>query len=428
MGQRPITVKTVSPNSVSPSTSGENSSPTSDNGVLDPVPELKRLLGEPVVFIDWPKGTKGTRKKWKHLTVDHMVPEFLDRLKWGNIGVALGKVSGGLCAIDADTDHFATAFLAANPALADTLQTHGNRGRVFWVRLVGAYPKTTKLTDQSGKGVGEFRSNGAQSIISGTHPDTKRPYTFVMQQPVVEIEYSKIIWPQEIFNPPECTEDDGRNRRDGGDGRDGSYRGTTSVASVSSVHSAGSCSTIQSLEDVLCLSLPNAPHTNNDSLFVLARGIKTLEGKGGRFSISQLRDAFSQWYIRAMPFLRPEGTKDDYLIEFLDAYRRAKFPFGGETIPKAWKAANEEPMPPEADQFKDTPKRRLVALCWQLQKLAGKEPFFLSSRKCQDLFKLSCHTTAAKWLRALCLLGIIEEVKKGDSRYASRYMYRSRKE
>ncbi len=123
------------------------------NGI---VAELKELLGEPVVFIRWPKGVKGTKRTWKHLRAKHMTPEYLSKLASGNIGVALGKVSGDLCAIDVDDDHLVGPFLAANPRLRETLQTHGSRGRVFWIRLIGKYPRTFKLRSPSGEEVGEF--------------------------------------------------------------------------------------------------------------------------------------------------------------------------------------------------------------------------------------------------------------------------------
>ena len=169
----------------------------------DIVTKLHRLFGMPVVFIAWPKGKKGTGKKWGHLTVADMTPEYLAKLSQGNIGVALGEKSGGLCAIDCDTDEFAESFLRSNPKLAGTLRTHGARGCAFWVRFTGDYPKQiTGLKSATGK-LGEFRSNGGQSIVWGIHPDTGQPYQFVVDQPVVEIDYSQIVWPAEVLNPSE---------------------------------------------------------------------------------------------------------------------------------------------------------------------------------------------------------------------------------
>ncbi len=169
----------------------------------DPVPKLQKLLGSPVVFINWPKGVKAANQKWRHLTVDDMTPEHLAKLPLGNIGVGLGKVSGNLCAIDLDDDALVEPFLALNPQLRETLQTRGSRGRVLWVRCVGKYPqKTVKLKTVSGADAGEFRSNGSQSIVWGIHPGTQKPYEFVVELPVVEKEFSSIQWPKQIRNPP----------------------------------------------------------------------------------------------------------------------------------------------------------------------------------------------------------------------------------
>src|SRR5260370_40011241 len=135
--------------------------------MTDPVPELLELLG-PAVLIGWRLGSKGTRKKWGHLTLADMTPDYLAKLKRGNIGVALGEVSGGLCALDLDIDPLVEPFLAVNPCLSDTLATRGNRGRVWWIKFDRPYPKSANLKNDSRDDIGEFRSNGEQSIIWGT--------------------------------------------------------------------------------------------------------------------------------------------------------------------------------------------------------------------------------------------------------------------
>src|SRR5206468_6601766 len=119
------------------------------------VSELQRLLGPSTVFIKWPVGVKAVRLKWGHMRASHMTPEYLADLANGNVGVALGDVSQFLCAIDLDRDELIEPFLALNPRLRDTLQTHGARGRVFWVRLLGDYPsRTVKLKTLQGDDAG----------------------------------------------------------------------------------------------------------------------------------------------------------------------------------------------------------------------------------------------------------------------------------
>lgn len=167
---------------------------------IDPVSELRRFLGA-TVFIDWPKGVKGIPKKWKHLQLSDMTPRYIAKLSEGNIGVALGEVSGGLYVIDIDLDPLVEPFLALNPRLADTFRTRGNRGAAFWLRAAkGSLPKfytlRSSLTD---KDVGEVRPNGHQSIVWGTHPDTGNRYQWLVKKPVVEIEFVEIRWPDSVI-------------------------------------------------------------------------------------------------------------------------------------------------------------------------------------------------------------------------------------
>jgi hypothetical protein len=111
----------------------------------------------------------------------------------GNIGVALGKVSDGLISIDIDRDELVDPFISLNPCLTDTLRTRGARGCNFWLRMNGYYPGTHKLTDTEGQQVGEFRSDGSQTIIAGTHPNGST-YTFQVEKPAITIRYGDITF------------------------------------------------------------------------------------------------------------------------------------------------------------------------------------------------------------------------------------------
>ena len=80
--------------------------------------ELRDLLGHDVLLLHWPLGSKGTKKKWRHLTIESMNdPRYLEQLSTGNIGVVLGEKSGHLCAVDLDVDELVEPFLSANPGL-----------------------------------------------------------------------------------------------------------------------------------------------------------------------------------------------------------------------------------------------------------------------------------------------------------------------
>lgn len=404
----------------------------------DPVNELRPILG-PVVFIAWPKGVKGSLKKWKHLTLTHMTPEYLAKLERGNIGVALGEVSGGLCAIDIDDDTLVEPFMAANPALADTFQTHGSRGRVFWIRCKGRYPaKTIKLKKPDGANAGEFRSGGTQSIVFGIHPNGQ-PYEWLVKKPAVEIDVASITWPDCFTEPALQSIPDRDGLTEKGLQRESDRETFTEsgvteseLTEASEVMGSSLCAsvieatagTINNLEDVLRICVPTKVHQNNDLLFKLARGVLNLERLEQQpYSLAQRLDVFNKWYSRSTSNLRPELSKNDYMIEFLNATKKAKRPLGGNAVDEAWSLAQSEPPPPEASMFEDKEKQLLVALCYQLQIQNGSNPFFLSSRVCQRLLGLKDHFIAGKWLDALQVMEIIKLEEKGNAMRASRYRY-----
>ena len=441
------------------------------------VAEIQVLLGEPVVLLHWPKGSKGGNRKWGYLRPQDMTSAYLGRLHRGNIGVALGEVSGGLCAIDLDDDTLVGPFLLANPRLRETLQTHGSRGRVFWVRLIGKYPnRTIKLKTKFGTEAGEFRSTGSQSIISGIHPDTKKPYEFVTKEPVVKLEFQSISWPPDISNPIElkqCTEepespeeteepewpDDTEcpeeteepeypdetewadeqmgqkvqmNRGDGGsrgtesteETEDQKNRRTEELKSYSAERCALSYPTINCVEDALRLCVPTKKHQNNALLFNLARAVKSVEAKQGKnFAPLELESIFDEWYNRAKKCLRDGQTREDYLIEFMNACEKAKFPLDGMKVAKAWEKANLQPLPSEALRFENPKLRLLTAFLKQLQVMAGTEPFFITMRDCAALLQIESHSTVDVMLGALRKMGYIRVAKAGNEHRATRYLY-----
>jgi hypothetical protein len=107
---------------------------------------------------------------WQKLTLADMTPSYLAGLNHGqNIGVLLGAASDGLCSIDADNDEYLEEFLKLNPGLRETLISRGARGGNVWLRIDGPYPKSVNLT-LDGKSWGEWRADGMQTVIHGTHP------------------------------------------------------------------------------------------------------------------------------------------------------------------------------------------------------------------------------------------------------------------
>jgi hypothetical protein len=160
-------------------------------------PAIMRILAltGPALLLPWSKGSKGEPRRWKHLQLELMSDRVhRHRLATAdNIGVVLGKVSDGLISIDIDRDELVGEFLGLNPSLTDTLRTRGARGCNFWLRMNGDYPKTHKLKDKAGTEIGEFRSDGSQTIIFGTHPSGVS-YSFQVEKPAMTIRFDDLTF------------------------------------------------------------------------------------------------------------------------------------------------------------------------------------------------------------------------------------------
>lgn len=157
---------------------------------------IRELLGDPLVLVPIPFRSKGPRLKgWRDLTADSWNdPTLRSRLlNHGNVGVLLGKPSGGLCSVDIDDDADLERFLECNPFLANTLQTRGRRGGNLWVRAGDSAPPLTHYV-RNGKPWGEWRSDGGLTVIAGYHPSGKA-YQFIHRVPPVKVDFSDLLWP-----------------------------------------------------------------------------------------------------------------------------------------------------------------------------------------------------------------------------------------
>jgi hypothetical protein len=377
------------------------------------IEHLQELLG-PAVLLPWPSGSKGDRRKWKHLQLTDMNDDsYLVKLeKASNIGVALGAVSDGLVTIDIDRDDFVNPFLDANPLLRNTLQSRGTRGCNIWLRCSGEYPRSCDLIDPAGCKIGEWRADGNQTIIAGTHP-SGCAYRFVVEQPVIAIDYNAIIWPDTIL-PPHTTESKRirRVRREG----------EKEVVCGGSV-----CRQIQAFlggNDLIAQLAPTDYHQNNRSLFKLARLVRSYENAIGRKATQlELQFLFDRWCLLSHRFWR--HSRDTYYAEFLQACHYARIGLDQNPIELAVHRARCAPLP-ELPNITDKRIRLLAAICREMQVLTADNPFFLPTRKIGPILGVH-YTEAAVWLRALEFLEIIHlapgEVRKRGGNRSPRYYY-----
>ena len=391
--------------------------------------KIQTLLGSTAVLIPVPSGQKRpVDKGWTDFTTEHLSDQnFLVRLESGNIGVLLGPKGGDLVTIDCDDASFRDAMLKENPWLTETLRTVGARGCNFWLRMKGRYPTRIQyLKDAAGNDLGEWRSGGSQTIISGLHPEGME-YRILVEKPPLEVELDQIILPPPCVTRLAASAHTTPHtpQRDGGTERRRN-RGTEQPSDRATEN--------ESLSGVLFVdaspSLPTAPRQNHPRLFHLARAVKSDEKRIARAATrEELGCVFDDWYSRNQ-FLRAEQTQADYRVEFMNAYENAHTGIGENPLPEAWQRACDEPVPPEIlDRLRDENNEllcRVGALCFHLQRHVGDAFFILS---CRDLGKhiQRDFKTANSYLIRLCSLGVIKLVVKGNKKWANRYRYVSAK-
>ena len=159
---------------------------------------------EQAVFIPIPYGQKGPRiPGWQTKTLADMArPEyqalFDDEV---NVGVLLGRASGGLCVIDIDDEAEVEPFLALNPSLRQTLRTKGSRGCSLWVKVDGEFPRPGRL-NRSGvvTHAMEWRADGQQCVIQGRHPEGNQ-YQMINPVAPITLPFADINWPAGLIKP-----------------------------------------------------------------------------------------------------------------------------------------------------------------------------------------------------------------------------------
>ncbi len=402
------------------------------------IAQLLHLLGH-CVFLKWPLGKKGDQRRWRHLTPANMTPEYLASLTDCNIGIALGKVSHGLCAIDLDSDELIQPFRDANPWTEHTTITRGARGCQVWVRIVGDYPTSATLQRCEVK-CGEWRADGNQSIVPPSiHPVTGQPYTFITDLPVAQVPYNEIRYPDGMTGPslstvsitthPPSTDQHtptpihttelcgSKLSPEAGD------ETCSSILSANSVEEP--CSSNLSPKPVSEKRLPDyhllvSPHfataggNNHQHLFALAQAVHLARLQA--YSVDTRR-VFALWWQESHPYTRRTLNADTYWDEFQQALTDVK----GDRLSKAWQDSATI-VAPGAEAYCDPQMKRLAALCYCLRDEKGD--FFLSCRAAGRLLGIP-HDDANRWLGSLVNRGILADLEKGSLKTgkATRFRY-----
>lgn len=169
------------------------------------------------------------------------------------------------------------------------------------------------------------------------------------------------------------------------------------------------------------LSAPSVLHDYGTALFSFARQLKA-EPHLADADARDLRPLVEKWVRDTGPMIGK--PVEEVLIDFLQAFDRVKFPKGTGPLSDALARAKANPFPEVAQRYQQPQLQLLVALCCELQRSAGDEPFFLACRTAGQLIEVD-HKTAWRWLFLLCKEKVLHLVSTGSkaSKRASEYLY-----
>lgn len=163
--------------------------------------------------------------------------------------------------------------------------------------------------------------------------------------------------------------------------------------------------------------IPTAIGQRNRYLFALARHVKARKPDATR---AELRDIVTRWHALASPVI---GTADfaESWGDFARGWEKVRFAEGA-MMNELLQNLDADPLPDGLPDDYEPRARRLVRICGRLQRKAGKNPFFLSTRMAGDLLGVH-YTRAANMLYALVADHVLERVSCGalKGRRASEY-------
>jgi hypothetical protein len=178
----------------------------------------------------------------------------------------------------------------------------------------------------------------------------------------------------------------------------------------------------EQVEAAIQRTLPTHVGQRHRAVFEFARELKAVAALADA-PLSELKPYVKQWHKRALPNI---GTKpfEDTWFDFAEGWSKVKFAKGQEPVAMIFAKSKTSELPEVAMQYEQAQLRDLVALCRELQRACGSEPFFLACRTAGDLLGVD-HNKAAVWLRGLRRDGILKLEKAGSLRdhKASRYRY-----
>jgi hypothetical protein len=157
-------------------------------------------------------------------------------------------------------------------------------------------------------------------------------------------------------------------------------------------------------------------------LFGFARRLKAMPELKDH-DAAELRPIVQKWHARALPVVG-DRSMDDTWADFSRAWRKVAVPHGEGPFEVAVARADREAPPKGAAAMYDSANTiRLLKVCRELQRDAGREPFYLSGEQARDVLGIEDRSAAWRRVQMLETDGWIKTLKKGNQKRATRYVY-----
>lgn len=195
------------------------------------------------------------------------------------------------------------------------------------------------------------------------------------------------------------------------------YLQKTQMTQQSSSVSSGS--SVSSVGEAITRHLPESIGERNRRLFDLARHLKGLMPDASK---AELREIVTEWHRRALPTIGTASFVESW-GDFQRGWDVCHTPYGSVLNRILGEIDMTEKTPESLVSLGYDDKALLLCrICKQLQANAGEGPFFISARQAGELIGIH-FTDASKVLYALVADDVLELVKRGAGRVASRYRY-----
>ncbi|MHB8953847.1 MAG: bifunctional DNA primase/polymerase [Pirellulaceae bacterium] len=334
------------------------------------------------------------------------------------VAVVFGAVSGGLGSRDFDDMSSYEHWASVHPDLARCLPTVAtSRGRHVYFHV----DETTMLdirntVGKPGTGAiylsdGELRAGvGCYSVLPPSRHPSGALYKWLIPLPVGPLPTVNPMTAGMLFTI-DVTE---RNRE--------AQRTTEAIGARVVVEEVVGCEHSDAIEHAIFSSLPSGPGRRNEMVFNLVRSLKSVPAHATA-EPRELKPYVQRWHQLARPMIRTKPFEETW-IDFLRAWPKVKFPKGAEPMVEIMERVRVADLPSESLQFEQEKLRLLVAICRELQRSAGTQPFFLSCRTAGQLLGVN-HKQAWRWLFLLVEEGLLYVVRKGQqgSGPATRFRY-----